>query len=330
VLHLNRTAAEYAYHYVHQTPVEEIANQIASRYHVSKQKALRDYEDFRERIWTLIDVPDLDPITYLDFEREVPYSTEISAPYRLDCALTYRLPPGSDPEAAPTRRVERELDTDEWRSVLDKSWDIGIPHIIFTGGEPTLRQDLPDLIAHAEANGQVTGLLTDGLLLTDSDYLNILLQTGLDHLMVVMDVEGERTWTALEAILPQDLYTVVHLTITPENKTEINGYLERLSNMGVNAVSLSASDHALEEDLQQARKRCAELDIPLVWDLPVPYSERNPITLETPDDLPEGSGHAWLYIEPDGDVLPAQGINQVLGNFLKDSWDDIWKVAKQF
>lgn len=330
VLHLNRTASEYAYHYVHQTPEEELANQFASRYHVSKQKALRDYKDFTERIWTLINVPDLDPITYLDFEREVPYSTEISAPYRLDCALTYRLPPGSDPEAAPTRRVERELDTDEWRSVLDKSWEIGIPHIIFTGGEPTLRQDLPDLIAHAEANGQVTGLLTDGLLLAEKNYLNILLQTGLDHLMVVMDMKDEGAWAALETILPQDLHTVVHLTITPENKTEIGSYLKRLNEIGTNAVSLSASNPALEEDLQQARTRCAELDLPLVWDLPVPYTERNPIAIETPKDLPDGAGHAWLYIEPDGDVLPAQGINQILGNFLENPWDYIWKEAKQF
>ena len=66
--------------------------------------------------------------------------------------------------------------------MLDKAWAFGIPHITFTGGEPTLREDLPALIAHAEANGQVTGLLTDGLKLADDAYLNSLLQTGLDHL----------------------------------------------------------------------------------------------------------------------------------------------------
>jgi MoaA/NifB/PqqE/SkfB family radical SAM enzyme len=34
-----------------------------------------------------------------------------------------------------------------------------------------------------------------------------------------------------------------------------------------------------------------------------------------------------LYVEPDGDVLPAQGINQVLGNFLNDAWEKIWKPS---
>jgi len=32
-----------------------------------------------------------------------------------------------------------------------------------------------------------------------------------------------------------------------------------------------------------------------------------------------------LYVEPDGDVLPAQGVNRVLGNILTDPWKKIWK-----
>ncbi len=32
-----------------------------------------------------------------------------------------------------------------------------------------------------------------------------------------------------------------------------------------------------------------------------------------------------LYVEPDGDVLPAQGIaNQILGNLLRDPWEKIY------
>jgi MoaA/NifB/PqqE/SkfB family radical SAM enzyme len=33
-------------------------------------------------------------------------------------------------------------------------------------------------------------------------------------------------------------------------------------------------------------------------------------------------------VEPDGDVLPAQGINKVLGNLLTDDWNTIWKKRK--
>ena len=62
------------------------------------------------------------------------------------------------------------------------------------------------------------------------------------------------------------------------------------------------------------------------FDLPVPYSEQNPVALETEsDNIPSGAGNAWLYVEPDGDVLPAQGMaGNVLGNFLTDRWETIY------
>ena len=46
------------------------------------------------------------------------------------------------------------------------------------------------------------------------------------------------------------------------------------------------------------------------------------------EQLTEGAGKGWLYVEPDGDVLPAQGINQVLGNIIRDPWELIWDRAK--
>jgi MoaA/NifB/PqqE/SkfB family radical SAM enzyme len=46
------------------------------------------------------------------------------------------------------------------------------------------------------------------------------------------------------------------------------------------------------------------------------------------DKMAEGAGKAWLYVEPDGDVLPAQGINRVLGNLLRDQWESVWTQAK--
>jgi hypothetical protein len=101
--------------------------------------------------------------------------------------------------------------------------------------------------------------------------------------------------------------------------------MERLSKMGVKAISLSASDPALHNSLIQYRNEAASYGLALVWDLPVPYSAFNPVALETQvDNPPPGAGHAWLYIEPDGDVLPAQGVDQVLGNILKDPWEQLW------
>lgn len=330
VLHLNQTAAEYAYHLVKGNPAEHVGRQIATRYKTSRVKGQRDYGAFTEQLRTLIDTPDLDPVTYLGFDRQTPY-TAISAPYRLDCALTYRLPEGVDTAIAPTERVKRELSADEWKKIIDKSWQVGIPHLIFTGGEPTLRDDLLDILAYAETNGQVTGLLTNGLRLADSAYFEQLVRTGLDHVMVVLNPDLEQSWRVLEVICPDDLFTAVHLTITPQNKAETPSLIKRLADMKANALSLSISDPSLAADLENARELAANLGLSLVWDLPVPYSSSNPVSLEIAageyaEELKtEGAGKAWLYVEPDGDVLPAQGTNKVLGNLLTDPWESIWK-----
>ena len=327
VLHLNATAAEFAFHMMKGTPPEEAAKQIAKRYRISRTDAQKDYQDFRERVQTMIHTPDLDPTTYLDFERVAPHSQDLTAPLRLDCALTYRLPAGTQAEYAPTRRVDQELTTAEWQSILDKAWAAGIPHITFTGGEPTLREDLPALIAHAEKVGQVTGLLSDGLKLADKEYLHTLLQTGLDHLLFILQPENPASWQALETIMPEDLYTTVHLTVTPGNVGQAGETLEKLSRLQVKSLSLGASEASLHEALHTLYNQASSLGLTLRWDLPVPYSAENPVSHETiEDEVPSGAGKAWLYVEPDGDVLPTQGeADQILGNFLKDPWEKIYK-----
>ncbi len=326
VLHLNQTAAEFAYHLIRQTPEDQLVREIAGRYRVGREQALQDYRTLNDRIITLIHTPDLDPEMFLDFERTVPHTQKLSAPYRLDCAITYRLPSTSDPASAPTKRVDRELTTQEWCDIFDKAWSLGIPHIILTGGEPTLRDDLAELIAHTEKNGQVVGLLSDGLKLVDNGYLQSLLQTGLDHLMLSLNPDDENSWKALSNAAAADLFVAGHLTLTPQNAGNIAQVIERISKLEVRGLSLTASDPSLHADLQKLRNQAASLGLSLVWDLPVPYSAFNPLALETQEEQhPAGAGHAWLYVEPDGDVLPAQGINQVLGNIQRDPWDKIWR-----
>lgn len=326
VLQLNATAAEYAYHFIRGTEPDEAVREIASRYRVSKDVARQDYQDFLERIQTLISTPDLDPISFLDFERAAPHSADLAAPLRLDCALTYRLRADSDAEYAPTKRVDRELTTGEWRTILDKAWQAGVPHVTFTGGEATLRDDLPELIAHAEKNGQVCGLLTDGLRLLEDDYLHLLLQTGLDHLLFLLQPENENSWLALEKAMAEDIFVTVHLTLNPGNIDSAGEILERLAKLNVASLSLTASDASLRDRFDALRDKAAARGLTLKFDLPVPYSSSNPVVYEAAEyTVPEGAGKAWLYVEPDGDVLPSQGSSaNILGNLLRDEWKAVY------
>jgi len=329
ILHLNQTAAEYAYYLIKNINQEDVGKIITKRYNIPPEQAQDDYQNIIDRIQILINTPDLDPITFLDFDRKQPFSGFIPAPYRLDCALTYQLPPSVDPQSAPLDRVKVELSTQDWIKIINKAHELGIPHLVFTGGEPTLRDDLLELLNLAESNNQVTGILTDGLCFTDQEFLNQVLMTGLDHLMMLFNPKNDDSWSALENLLKADLYVAIHLTLLDDNKDHVINLIDTLFQKGIKAISLSTSNPDREELLELTRNYVSDLNLELIWNLPVPYSACNPIAIETnQSEEREGAGRAWLYIEPDGDVLPSQGINKVLGNILTDGWDVIWQNAR--
>lgn len=351
VLHLNQTATEYARLIIKGVDEQQAVERITRRYQVGPAQARADYRRLRDRIVALATSVDLDPVTYLDMERAEPFSADSSAPYRVDIALTYRIDESGtlDPEA--DRRVDRELGTAEWQAVLDRLWEAGVPHVCFTGGEPTLRDDLAELIRHAEAIGMVTGLLTGGRRLSDWAYLEKLLLTGLDHVQITLlshlpaahdqlaghSGDWERTTAGLRNALAGDIYVVVHVIVRPENAGTAADTVAYLADLGVPAVALSSprpveatpvvaegQAQRLEEALEAAQEVAHERGLTLVWDLAAPYSRVNPVELES-GLSPEQIVRQHLYIEPDGDVLPAQGHNVVLGHILHDPWEAIWE-----
>ena len=102
--------------------------------------------------------------------------------------------------------------------------------------------------------------------------------------------------------------------------------LERLATLSVTSLSLTSSDPSLSDTYDMLRDKAASLGLTLKFDLPVPYSASNQVVYEAQESaIPEGAGKAWLYVEPDGDVLPAQGnYSNVLGNLLRDDWKMIY------
>ena len=130
---------------------------------------------------------------------------------------------------------------------------------------------------------------------------------------------------ALETILPEDVFVTVHLTVTHANAPQAVTHLEKLASLGCKSLSLSFADPGISSSILV--NTAASLGLALKYDLPVPYSADNPVARETSQDsVVDGSGKAWLYVEPDGDVLAAQGMaGNVLGNILRDPWDKIYR-----
>src|SRR5690242_11616728 len=80
-------------------------------------------------------------------------------------------------------RAGAELTTDEWKKVLSELAEIGVLQVHFSGGEPTARKDLVELVKHANDAGLYTNLITSAVLLT-REKLSDLADAGLCHVQI--------------------------------------------------------------------------------------------------------------------------------------------------
>src|SRR5581483_10216263 len=187
VLHLNPTAMFMAWLTLERKTKEESVRALRSRYSVSRGQAESDLSSFLFQFEELIRPDGACPLHELELDTTMPFSARPSAPYRMDLAITYRCNNDCAHCYNARERNFPELDTDHWKLILDKLWALGVPHIVFTGGEATLRNDLPELIAHAESNGQITGLNTNARRLSDEKYVQRLVDAGLDHVQITVE-----------------------------------------------------------------------------------------------------------------------------------------------
>jgi radical SAM protein with 4Fe4S-binding SPASM domain len=366
ILHLNPTAALMAYFTLEGTSEREAIRLVRRKYHVAAAQVRADLGTIRNQIDELVRPDGACPIHELGLETVMPFSARPTAPYRLDLALTYRcnndcahcyniehpsvstrsLRPGEDGSG-----VCAELSTGGWKRILDTAWKLGIPHIIFTGGEPTLRGDLPDLVAHAEKNGQITGLNTNARRLSDPGYVEMLVASGLDHVQITVEsFDSEvhdqmvcskgafsQTIKGLRNVLASPLYVMTNTTMLRTNAQTIPATLDFLADTGVKTVGLNALIHSgrgafvgtglaeseLAPLLEIAIKKTESRGQRLIWYTPTQYCGFDPVAL----DLGVKGCTAALYnmcVEPDGGVLPCQSYYHPLGNLLVDDWNTIW------
>jgi PqqA peptide cyclase len=80
-------------------------------------------------------------------------------------------------------RAGSELTTAEWKKVLSELAEIGVLQLHFSGGEPTARKDLTELVQHANDVGLYTNLITSAVLLT-RERLKELADAGLCHVQI--------------------------------------------------------------------------------------------------------------------------------------------------
>jgi radical SAM protein with 4Fe4S-binding SPASM domain len=351
VIHLNPTATYMAWLVLEGKLKQESVRAITSRYSVSKHQAETDLSSFLFQFDELIRPDGACPVHELELESLMPFSTRPTAPYRMDLAITYRCNNDCAHCYNARERNFPELTTEQWFKIIDQLWELGVPHLVFTGGEATLRNDLPELIRHAEVNGQITGLNTNARRLMDEKYVQKLVDAGLDHVQVTVESCNEQvhdemmrakgafkqTIAGLKNALHNNLYVMTNTTMLHTNVHTIPDTLDFLADLGVPTIGLNALIYSgngltvgtgLHEDelqpiLDVAQRKTAERGQKLIWYTPTQYCQFDP----TANHLGVKGCTAALYsmcIESNGNVLPCQSYYQSLGNLLTDSWDSIW------
>ncbi len=146
----------------------------------------------------------------------------------------------ADAEGAPN-----ELSTAEGKGLIDDLADYGVPVLLFSGGEPMVREDLPELVSYAADSGIRPVLSTNGTLLT-RDRARELKEAGLKYAGVSVDGLPERNdrirgqkgafdaaVRGIEACLDVGLKTGLRYTITDHNVADLAGVVDLLVDAGV-------------------------------------------------------------------------------------------------
>ena len=244
-----------------------------------------------------------------------------------------------------------ELTTNEWKYIIDRLKNIGIPQITFTGGEPTMREDLVELIDHAQ--WFVTRLNTNGVRLT-KELCDELMFASLDSVQITFysideDVHNQlvgangyqKTVEGIKNALKTGLSVSINTPLCTLNKDYIST-LQFLKELGVtyvtcsglivtgnakkeNSISTQLNENEMYEILKGAVNFCNENHMEISFTSPGWIEEKKirELGLMVPSC---GACLSNMAIAPNGDVVPCQSwlSDDKLGNILVDSWETIW------
>ena len=351
LLFLNGTALDMTRCALEGMDDKRMASYMKRRYRrLKKERAFEDYREVRQQLVAFVE-GDMDAVPQVGSEHASIGADDMASPYRMDLALTYRCQNECAHCYNEEKRKVEELPAEAWLGVIDRLWEIGIPHIVFTGGEPTMVKYLPDLAKRSEENGQITGLITNGRKLADNEYLKGLIVAGIDHIQVTLLshresvhddlVCSEGAWketvAGIKEALDQDVYLSTNTTIISQNLDDIEETVRFLVGLGVKNISLNGiirsgkgkeartvTYEELDTLLTRVVAIAEEADINLTWYTPTPYCELNPMEYGLGIKQCTACSLA-MAIEPDGSVLPCQSYYEPLGNIMADDWEGIWE-----
>ena len=322
----------------------QIKNDIQTIYRTLKQIA------YREEVTT--------DVQYMSLGEYAQYMT---APHRMDLMVSAMTKNGKWHcnqkcihcyAAGQKLSEEEELSAEDWKKILKKCRTAGIVQVTFTGGEPTMRDDLIELIR--EARWFVSRLNTNGIRLT-REYCHELRKAELDsvqitfysqdpeiHNRLVGASQYQNTVNAIENAISEGLSVSVNTPLCTLNADYVKT-LQFLHEKGViyvtcsglittgNAVldeseKLQLTSSQLEKILREGVRYCNENGMEIAFTSPgwIEESVFEELNIPAPSC---GACLSNMAVTPGGNIVPCQSwlSDQPLGSMLHDDWETIWE-----
>ncbi len=257
--------------------------------------------------------------------------------------------------AGQTQAEEEELGTKEWMKIIDQCRIAGIPQVTFTGGEPTMREDLVELVEHAK--WFVTRLNTNGIRLTKElcsrlqaaslDSMQITFYSAKEevHNKLVGAAKYQDTLQGIKNALEVGINISINTPLCVANKdyTETLKFLKELGVTYVTCSGLITTGNACLQESEQLQLSKEEIKEILKEAVDYCFANEMEISFTSPGWIEEsffqelgintpscGACLSNMAVTPSGNVVPCQSwlSDDVLGNILQDSWETIWNSER--
>ncbi len=288
------------------------------------------------------------------------YAPFMRAPHRMDLMVSAMTRNGSWHcnqkcvhcyAAGQPQAEEAELGTEDWKRIIDKCREAGIAQLTFTGGEPTMRSDLLELIDYGK--WFITRLNTNGIRITE-DYAKALRKASLDSIQITFYSSDEvvhnklvgadryaDTVQGIRNALAAGLSLSVNTPLCTLNR-DYRKTLELLHELGVLYVTCSGlitTGNAEKEASERLQLEREELKAILKDAVQYCFANEMEISFTSPGWIEDGffselgistpSCGACLSnmaVTPGGHIVPCQSwlSGKPLGSMLEDDWETVW------
>lgn len=241
----------------------------------------------------------------------------------------------------PTRTV---MSTEQATSVIRQGQELGVSVLNFVGGEPLLREDLPDLIRAVDKDLTTTIVFTNGARLAER--AKVLRSAGLDSVYVSIDAADalhhdkfrgtpglfDAAMAGVKAGLKVGLSVGISCTVTPESfkRGELERIIELGKSLGIHEVlvfdAMPTGRYSARSDLVDNQGWVEE-----IIQAAVPYNRKPEypgilVWAYTSGYRAVGCscGTSYFYVSPYGDVMSCDFNHAVFGNALATPLYQVW------